>query len=182
MAQTTLPDHLALAIDAHTDYSAFFFFFVDLGRDSPDVSHLRDKAWTFARHIGLRYPEHDMPVLFDGTSDLMEAWQDGREEAEAPLREEAARQRALELERLVVARNWAALRLPSPAELANDLIANHRTCVAGHSLHYEPEAEVIWFTNPYGQDGVLGPAPEIPLLEEFLIDMAHGHDYGPVPY
>lgn len=76
--------------------------------------------------------------------------------------------------------SWVELGVPSPEDALKALIEGAGTRVNGHSITFADG--VTWYTNPYGQDGVLGNEPDLEMMTAFLADMALGKDYGPVPY
>lgn len=75
---------------------------------------------------------------------------------------------------------WGDLSLPAPKELAVRIIKGEHVKIKDHSLWYEDG--FTWYTNPYGQDGILGSRPDTDLMARFLINMARDVELGAVPY
>lgn len=116
--------------------------------------------------------------------DALEAAEaEARAQREDDLQDRALQQlRQLETEAAIAAEDWARLRLPAPAELLARLLAHEPVSVRGHSLHYGPGDRRTWMTNAYGVDGLLcDRTPTLDDCREFLLQVANGEDYGPVP-
>lgn len=75
---------------------------------------------------------------------------------------------------------WTELGLPEPTALCARILQGENVKINGHRLYFEDG--YTWYTNPYGQDGVLGGQPTIDLLTRFLTNMARDIELGPVPY
>jgi hypothetical protein len=138
------------------------------------------------------------PALISDVPRLAEiyeyAWSDEHELIDDELNQEAQylewqREQALEKaqaeERRVFAQScierndWDALKLPSPEHLSSELYAGKTMEVDQHSLVYEHD--IVWMTNPYGVDGILGNHPTVELCREFLTTIGEGEMYGPEP-
>ncbi|CAG9184128.1 hypothetical protein [Cupriavidus pampae] len=122
----------------------------------------------------------DVPILAEAYAEGVKGWADWRAEREAERMAEAAEAAEQMRVAVLVARDdWAALQLPRPEMLSGRLLAGHIEQVREHSLKYADG--VLWFTNPYGVDGVLAGAPDVPAMRRFLTDMAQQVTYGPTP-
>ena len=111
-------------------------------------------------------------------------WANEQSDGEAASRElsgevEIAETR-VHVEMLLKSGDWGALNLPSPEKVIAQLENGDSVEVAGHRLVYEDD--VLWFTNPYGQDGIVASAIDAKSILRFLADMARGIEYGPVPH
>ena len=69
-----------------------------------------------------------------------------------------------------------ALYLPTPEQLTADLLKGEGIEVNGHYMIYESDEQCVWFTNPYGVDGILCAGPTVEKVRSFLLDMAHGKE------
>lgn len=122
----------------------------------------------------------DVPALAEAYAEGVKGWADWRAEREAERMAEAAEAaERLRVETLVARDDWAALQLPTPQALSGRLLSGHVEQVCLHRLAYTDG--VLWFTNPYGVDGALGGAPDVPQMRQFLTDMARQVTYGPTP-
>jgi hypothetical protein len=132
----------------------------------------------------------DVPYLRDIFVNAAEVALDLRAEIEAEVEEER-RETELEAERLrelnrinalLQADDWPALDLPMPEALLATLAAGESADINGHSVSYDSDDEMTWYTNPYGIDGVLSNGlPTVRRVRRFLADMALGVEYGPTP-
>lgn len=116
--------------------------------------------------------------------DALEAAEaEARAQREDDLQDRALQQlRQLETEAAIAAEDWARLRLPTPEQLLARLLAHEWVEVQHHSLKYDLEDGWTWLTNPYGVDGLLcDRAPTLDDCRQFLLQVANGEDYGPVP-
>jgi hypothetical protein len=91
------------------------------------------------------------------------------------LRKDALAVLAEERDRKLAQGDWAAFGFPTPEELIQRLSRGETVEVRGHTLAFE--ADIVWCTNVYGAEGVLGPAPGTGVIKEFLTDMANGVVY-----
>lgn len=150
-----------------------------------EFDHHREVAYRNAELAGYLYPDRDMPLLLRDVYELPDAWCHGqdrfRKEEEARERPARAAEKAAQLAAIVRGEErWSALDLPAPADAVVMLSAGKRLSVFGYSVWFEDGA--TWFTNPYGQDGFLGDEPNIEMMQEFLLGIARGEDYGLVPH
>ncbi|MGF6440384.1 hypothetical protein [Paraburkholderia youngii] len=173
----------SLALDARVAVARMWLYVTsgDVGCDAFDG--FRHEAWVNAGRVGYHFADEPIPVLLQGDCELEDAWAFGRAERQRE-RDEAALEVAraaisAEKERLVAARDWAALKLPTPDELHETLASGKSTHVDGHYVVFRDG--VIWITNPYGHDDTLGNDLTVEILEEFLAELARGHEYGAVP-
>lgn len=175
-----LPPSLSLAIDAYVTYSVFLFDVFELNKwNDSDTDRYRHAACAMAEDLGERYPDTEVPALFKGTADLEDFWTAGCERALDRIR---SREHACEVQRLLSARNWSALGMPTPDALISQLATTGHAKVAGYALYYDRHGGAVLFSNPYreGWDDrygepwePLGAALEPALLEHFLIDVAN---------
>lgn len=148
-----------------------------------------DFACLVAHDIGFRHGDNRaLRDFLAGERLLHEAWCDGVE-MRVVLDEQAQRERieaekSKQIEAKIRAGDWRSLGLPTPPELAAQLQrARPAPQIHGHTLFWDAEDGVVWFTNPYGQDGILARRPDdLPVLTGFLANMARGVEYGRVPY
>ena len=150
-----------------------------------------ERAESLADEAGRSFPDEPTPNLLVDVPFLRDIFEiaaslalDNREaERDRAEREEARQREQARIERAISANDWDALHLPAPEQLAADLTAsNHGVRVACHFLIFDADDGLTWYTNPYGVDGVLcngAPSPED--ARAFLLDMARGVEYGPVP-
>lgn len=143
------------------------------------------KEWTYERVRRLAYtvPVETIHPLIATVPELVDAWAEGKRYREEEQWEEERAQKTKEREAVVEqkinAKDWEGLGLPSPAELLAGLSNGESSYVGGHSLN--PDEDGVWVTNPYGHDCALWQDITLESIEEFLIDMARGEEYGPVP-
>lgn len=72
--------------------------------------------------------------------------------------------------------------LPTPEEALATLLSGLPITVNCHRARYVEAEGVTWFTNAYGNDGVLCQRkPDLQVVTKFLSDMAEGIDYGLTP-
>lgn len=123
-------------------------------------------------------------MLIAEEPDLLTAFMDGfsnaRTAREQELRIAQEQVRTQEAQSLIQQARWTDLGLPEPSALAQRILQGENVKINGHGLYFEDG--YTWYTNPYGQDGVLGGQPTIELLTRFLTNMARGIELGPVPY
>lgn len=143
-----------------------------------------DLAWQDGRRFSKFNEGRVIPRMIAEEPDLLTAFLDGlsrgeseREETRRIAEEQAQGQRA---ESLIRAGRWSDLQLPAPKELAERVLNGESVQIRGHSIVYEDG--ITWYTNPYGQDGVMGAKPNTDLMARFLASMARGIELGPVPY
>jgi len=162
---------------------------------SAEFVYLSDEAVAVAGYAGLvgaGSPDDilTVPALLDDVPELRSAFLDDAEnmraQIEAAEREfEEQQQRRAEQARvkeLIKANAWAELHLPTPEELTATLSAGESVTIECHSVVYDSEDNLTWYTNPYGIDGVLfNGLPSVAGVRRFLTDMARGVDYGPSP-
>ena len=173
----------SLALDARVAVARMWLYVTsgDVGSDA--FNEFRHAAWVNAGRVGYHFPDEPIPALLQGDCELEDGWAYGRAERHRE-RDEAALElsraaRAVEVEELIAARNWRALKMPTPQELHATLASGESTHVGGHFVIFD--GDVIWLTNPYGHDDTLGSELTIEVLDEFLIALARGHEYGAVP-
>ena len=70
---------------------------------------------------------------------------------------------------------------PTPEELLELLLNGESAKINQHFVVYDRENCVVWYTNPYGIDGVLCHEPTIEAMRVFLARMARDQDYGLTP-
>ncbi|MFP3637807.1 hypothetical protein [Paraburkholderia sp. SIMBA_054] len=177
-------DLFSLSLNARVE-SALMWLRVTGGEvGSEAFDRHRAKAWAFAARAGYLHPEASLPNLLRDDTELEEAWAFGvgvrQSERRATVEELERVRKGLESERLIALRDWCALGLPTPEALFESLRCGERVSVAGHGVWLEDG--VVWYENPYGQDGALGSDLKPGDLVDFLGDMARGEEYGPVPY
>lgn len=72
--------------------------------------------------------------------------------------------------------------LPTPQEALAILLAGNPLKANGHTIRYDEQDGVTWYTNAYGIDGALcWKAPDLNAVTTFLKDMEEGIDYGLTP-
>lgn len=162
---------------------------------SAEFVYLTDEAVAVASYAGLigaGAPEETLivPPLLDDVPELQSAFLDNagdmRAQIEVAEREFAEQQQRraeqARVKELIKANAWAELHLPTPEELTATLSTGEAVNIECHSVVYDSDDNLTWYTNPYGIDGVLfnGP-PSIAGVRRFLTDMARGVDYGPSP-
>jgi len=181
---TSTKDNWQSIITAVEARAAYFRAVHEIERKFPDfcieqfeahplVGHARDLACEAAM-LGVR-PERVPLLLADIEILAIDYW--------AVVVDE--RRKQTDIDRLAMAEQgqWESLGFPSPKTLLAALLAHDddATVVEGHSLSYDEDLIVTWYTNPYGIDGALCGVPTMEDMQLFLIDMAQGKDYGPVP-
>lgn len=179
-----LPNWIELAIEARVQ-SVLMWQIADWNvPDTQAYERHRIASWEAAENLGYIQPDGDVPLLLSSDYDLVEAFSQGQERwhAERAAAEEAETEAAAKarINALLVARDWKGLMLPSPKDLLADLIAGEQMKVGGHIL--SPDEDGVWITNPYGIDCGLWQTITPDVVEAFLVDMARGVEYGPVPY
>ncbi|MBC8737002.1 hypothetical protein F6X40_09295 [Paraburkholderia sp. UCT31] len=147
------------------------------------MSHRAD-AWQHAEKAGYYYGHESIPNLLANEVELSAAWYEGIErrekEEQAKARERAKAEADALVEQRIAARDWTALGLPTPAELVLKLGQREEVSVEGHSLTYDEG--FVWYTNPYGQDGIACEGLDEKALDKFLCNLARGVEYGALPY
>lgn len=190
-------DLFSIALAARCQWAIATCLHPDLTGDDRDFDLYgvaAEDAESFAREAARTFPgapcPHlliDVPMLrdaFEHEAALVLAYLASEYEArERCLEEKRQRQIVAEMTKaLIASEDWAALDLPTPDELVAKLLDQECVDICGHSLEYEEELDVVWLTNPYGVDGVLcNGRPDTRSIRSFLIDMARGVEYGPVP-
>lgn len=151
-----------------------------------DDQNLCADAERLACRLGYELFEDSTPLQFRSVPRLDLAYQEGRErQFEDNNKREHKYAELMRLEQvkaMVAEGNWASLHLPTPDELLGSLLSGKNVEVRGHSLSYVDEEQLTWYTNPYGQDGILGEIPDSNMVAAFLRNIALGHEYGRVPY
>jgi len=181
---TTTTDNWQSIITAVEARAAYFIAVSEIDREDPNLSEDQ-----FEAH----------PLLLEPITLAMTAAQQAIRPTRVPLLladieilaieywavAEDEREKRRGIDRLAMAEQgqWESLGFPSPKTLLAALLAHDDdvTVVNGHSLSYEEDLFVTWYTNPYGIDGALCGVPTMEVMQLFLIDMAQGKDYGPVP-
>lgn len=75
---------------------------------------------------------------------------------------------------------WLSREGLPDTQMVFDLLLRGQRCeVNGHTL--SPDEHGVWVTNPYGNDCGLWQQLTLGRVEEFLIDMAAGMEYDPIP-
>lgn len=69
----------------------------------------------------------------------------------------------------------------TPEQMMARLHAAEVVEVNCHRVFYDKRDGVVWYTNPYGIDGILCMEPKIEVMRRFLDDMRQDRDYGPLP-
>lgn len=179
-----LPNWIELAIEARVQ-SVLMWQIADWKvPDTEAFERHRHASWEAAETLGYLEPEMTVPLLLSSDYDLIEAFSQGQErwhaEQEAAREADAEASAKARLETLLAAKDWKGLKLPSPGELLADLVAGEQAKVRGHTLI--PDDDGVWLTNPYGIDCGLWQTITLEVVEAFLVDMARGVEYGPVPY
>lgn len=134
--------------------------------DEVRYAGLRHRAITLVEDLGAEHHDASCPSLLADIEPLARAFR----ESQARAREDAAILASLE-ER----------GLPAPQTLLSELLASGTACVNCTGLTWEEELNVTWYTNAYGIDGLLCGRPDLKAMQSFLIDVARGVEYGPVP-
>lgn len=154
---------------------------------------LMERAEDLARSAGYEYRHEETPFLLADVPLLCDAFEhvasmalDDEAAYKARIERDAEREREREAEcqrikTLIAAEDWDRLGLPTPDELTATLLAEESTTVGGHYVVYEKEQDVVWYTSPYGIDGALCNTPTVDAMRAFLVDMAYGVEYGPIP-
>lgn len=70
---------------------------------------------------------------------------------------------------------------PTPEELLEWLLSGKSAKINQHFVVYDRENGVVWYTNPYGIDGILCQQPTIEAMRTFLARMTLDQDYGLTP-
>ncbi|WP_155754550.1 hypothetical protein [Burkholderia stagnalis] len=188
-----MDDLFSLALAARCQWAIATGLNPELTRDERDfVAYgiAMERSRDLAREAGRAFPDEPCPPLLVDVPLLCDAFE---HEGALVLADRAAAihaaERDLERERerhhaevLIANADWEALRLPTPDRLTAKLLAGEPAEVCCHRLEYEEELDIVWFTNPYGVDGVLcSGVPDVATITLFLIDMARGVEYGPIP-
>jgi hypothetical protein len=133
--------------------------------DVPRLAEIYEYAWSDEHELIEDELNHEAQYL---------EWQ--REQAEEKAQ---AEQRRVFAQSCIERNDWEALKLPTPEHLSFELYAGKAMEVKQHSLLYEQS--VVWMTNPYAVDGILGNHPTVAICREFLTTIAEGGIYGPKP-
>ncbi|MDY7806125.1 hypothetical protein [Burkholderia stagnalis] len=188
-----MDDLFSLALAARCQWALATCLDPELTGDECDVAPYAAamyRAEDLAREAARAFPDEPCPPLLVNVPFLCDAFEHegvlvhadraaAIDAAERQRQRERERQRA---EVLIASEEWEALRLPTPDRLTAKLLTGAPATVCCHRLEYEEELDIVWFTNPYGVDGVLcDGAPDIATIKSFLIDMARGIEYGPTP-
>lgn len=181
-------DMFALALDARTLWAL-----AKVARAAQTDSfddYVRD-ASTAAAIAGAWYPNEAVPALLADVPALRSAFETAASdeiarqlvESRRSLKNDRKTDSCDATTRLTETDEWVAFELPAPADLLAKLTASKRGVhLCEHYLVYDSEVDMAWYTNPYGVDGVLSKGkPTIGRLRDFLVDMASGVEYGPVP-
>lgn len=162
---------------------------------SAEFVYLTDEAVAVAGYAGLIGAGSPgdiltVPALLDDVPELRGAFLDDAKDMRAQIEtadrefEEQQQRRAEQarVKELVKTNAWAELHLPTPEELTATLSSGEAVTIECHSVVFDSDDNITWYTNPYGIDGVLfnGP-PSVAGVRRFLTDMARGIDYGPSP-
>lgn len=178
-----LPSWLNLLIEARVQRELMWQLVEWDKLHAPEIDTYRRKSFDSAEEAGYLMPDMPTPLLLKFDEELTESFAHGQsrwhqEKYDAGKAENEAR-RIAEIEGFIATKNWDALSLPSPETLFADLGKGERSDVRGHILN--PDEEGVWVTNPYGCDCALWQDITLETIEAFLVDMARGEEYGPVP-
>ncbi|KVZ65779.1 hypothetical protein [Burkholderia ubonensis] len=188
-----MDDLFSLALAARCQWVLATCLDPELTGDKRDIDRYgiaMERAEDLARKAAQAFPDEPCPPLLVDVPLLCDAFEhEGAlvladraaaiDAAERDLARERERQHA---EVLIANEDWEALRLPTPDRLTAKLLTGEPAEVCCHRLEYEEELDIVWFTSPYGVDGVLcSGAPDVATIKSFLIDMARGVEYGPIP-
>ncbi|WP_157379327.1 hypothetical protein [Burkholderia ubonensis] len=161
-----MDDLFSLALAARCQWALATCLDPALTRDERDIDSYgvaMERAEDLARQAGRTFPDEPCPPLLVDVPLLCDAF-----EHEVALVHAAraaaidATERDFERERehqrtevLIANEDWGALRLPTPDRLTAKLLSGEPATVCCHRLEYEEELDIVWFTSPYGVDGVL---------------------------
>ncbi|KVO90920.1 hypothetical protein [Burkholderia ubonensis] len=161
-----MDDLFSLALAARCQWVLATCLHPELTRDERDFVAYRvamERAEDLAREAGHAFPDEPCPPLLVDVPLLCDAFEHAGalvladraaaiDAAERDLARERERQHA---EVLIANEDWEALRLPTPDRLTAKLLTGEPATVCCHRLEYEEELDIVWFTSPYGVDGVL---------------------------
>ncbi|MEG0868429.1 MAG: hypothetical protein RSD49_16335 [Hafnia sp.] len=161
---------------------------IDIGRYLYRGHHkIYESLQSIATTLVNNYPEADWPELLDDSDVFQKIYHDAlflsyhqAEQEETWQRNEADEAEKKRILQLIEQNCWGQLSLPTPESLTELLLTVASTRVDLYFLIYEEDC--LWFTNPYGCDGVLGSKPTVRLMRSFLKNVALGYEYGPVPH
>ncbi|HGO6075292.1 TPA: hypothetical protein ACK3Q6_004484 [Burkholderia cepacia] len=187
-----MDDLFSMALEARCRWALAGAYDPEITGDERDwwkSTDLSEEAVQLATEAGQDYPDEPCPHLLADEPPLCEAFAKGAalaRQAEAEMIERGERDAARERKRqrvegLLAAEDWDALGLPTPDELIEILRAGESTTVGGHFVVYDQDLDTVWYTSPYGIDGVVSSPFLVDDIKAFLIDMARGVEYGPIP-
>lgn len=62
--------------------------------------------------------------------------------------------------------------------MAEELLAGRSVNIQQYFTVYDRDDELVWYTNPYGLDGIVCKRPTVATLHRFLNDLECGKDFG----
>ena len=192
----SIGDPFSLALAARCQWALATCLHPHLTGDEEDAPRYRaamKSAERLAREAAEAFPHApcsklliDVPMLQDAFENhaalVLEELRARTERHERDIKREYEREEERRrVNALIESGDWKALGLPTPDELVAKLLAGEPDEICDHFVVYEKELDVVWFTNPYGVDGALCSQPNVATMTSFLIDMARGVEYGPIP-
>ena len=121
----------------------------------------------------------DADWFYEGTNPIYESWEAGQSSRKAEMQDVRKKVHFAFVEAKLKFNDWEGLGLPSPEFVLGELEHGRDVCVGGHSLH--PDVGIVWYTNPYGVDGVFCSVPTLDGVQAFMTEIARGHICGLAP-
>ncbi|BBQ03490.1 hypothetical protein BSFA1_86180 (plasmid) [Burkholderia sp. SFA1] len=70
----------------------------------------------------------------------------------------------------------------SAETMVDELLAGKSVKAHQHFVVYDQDNELVWYTNPYGIDGIFCERPTVEQMRRFLNDLDAGRCFGLFPY
>lgn len=183
MTKAATADLVSLSLEIRVEWAMAVFCCDD---NSPEQWAGWQDAYARAWLAGYHNPFADCPSFFADIDELQDAWRRGIEafewEKEERIADEFEERSCARIEDCLSRGAWGELELPSPEALSGPLERGEVVRLGGYRLEYKRASACLWYTNPYGQDGVLADMPEVAVLSTFLSNLARGIDYGACPH
>jgi hypothetical protein len=69
----------------------------------------------------------------------------------------------------------------TPEQIVDVLLAGGSITVHQHYFVFDAADEIVWYTNPYGIDGILCKRPSVEWLRKLLYELERGRELGLTP-
>jgi hypothetical protein len=70
----------------------------------------------------------------------------------------------------------------TPEKMTDELLAGRSVKVHQHFVIYDERDGFVWYTNPYGIDGILCERPCVETMRRFLSELEGGRMFGLFPW